>query len=209
MVDEAWPTEIEEVLRQLRLASDSEMKWYDRAFLVYWGYADQARRGELTPADLRAVLLEAHETWPPIDPNEWTGAIDFDGPPLLPPAVSLPADNEQLAHTYAASKILAARASRLRQVIEFRRQFVGHELLAFQQVDAWIQTTAQQDGPPSFWLFDAPVSGATIIDHRDAAEYTTVGPFRVPTPWNRRTMSRGWSKRNLNISCFLADIPNV
>jgi hypothetical protein len=92
-------------------------------------------------------------------------------------------DDVHLAHSIAASKILGIRAARKRQVIEFRMQYVGRELLSFQQVDAWIKAQAKREGPAGFWLMDAPVSALEVMRNRDDSGYTEVeGPFHVRIP---------------------------
>ncbi|HEX6817067.1 MAG TPA: hypothetical protein VF120_01725 [Ktedonobacterales bacterium] len=159
------------------------------------GTLDLVRQGELSLADLAGRLrgrrardkrsADTGDTPTPAPPVERDGSA---APAFIEPAATLP-DNPTGARRYALSRVLAADAGHRREVEDFRRDYLGGQLLSWDEVDRWVDTHAgprpEGDGPPSVWLSDVAISQDQVTKGTERAQegYTALGPFTVPLPW--------------------------
>jgi len=175
----------------------------ERNFLSYWGDVAQRLRGELATSDLARLVDAARRVWGAEGATEWEGQLESNAkPPLLPSGAALPKNDEEGARAAAASRVLAARASREHDVRRFRADVLGDSLLTFEEVEGWVVRQTHSDGAPSYWLSDAPVEGAAIANGADESGYTTVGPFRVPVPWLQQEHQPKLARRFLEYYAF-------
>ena len=60
----------------------------------------------------------------------------------------------------ALSHMLALEAGKDARVRSYRAERLGGHLLAWEQVDQWMQERFRASGPPTWWITDMPVAGA-------------------------------------------------
>jgi hypothetical protein len=89
-------------------------------------------------------------------------------PRFLDPHERIAAHPEQ-TRIRAISHILAAEASRHKDVVGYRATELQERLLVLGDVDGWVQDVAGREGQPSWWLSGVPVPAAGIRDERDGS----------------------------------------
>lgn len=79
---------------------------------------------------------------------------------------------------YALSEVFAAEANQDAGVVAFRQEVLGGQLLAYEEVEAWIDRQAEADGPVTRYLMNVPLPDGAAVDH-DAAGVFTRDPLTI------------------------------
>jgi len=103
---------------------------------------------------------------------------------LLAPNARLEGGPDE-ARLRAISRVMAAQAGREESVRRFRADLLGGNLLAPDQIEAWIQRQVEHDGEASFWLSGVAVNPEEIQGEPNG--YVKVGPFRIQPNWSRKS----------------------
>lgn len=97
----------------------------------------------------------------------------------------------------ALARILAIRANRDRDVVEFRRTHLGSGLISFEEVADWIKASADAEGPPTTWVtvpmgddgrpvtLKAAMKAGTLSTHSELLQYLEPG-----SSWKRAIPTR-------------------